>query len=72
MLAREAVALAEKTDFMNHKGDALVDFATVLSQAGHLEDARTALAQGLRLYEQKGNTVAVGKAQAKLAELAPI
>jgi tetratricopeptide (TPR) repeat protein len=70
--ARESVALAEKTDFLNHKGDALVDFAMVLSQAGHLDDARTALAQGLRLYQQKGNTVAVGKAQAQLAELVPI
>jgi tetratricopeptide (TPR) repeat protein len=70
-LARESVALAEKTDFINHKGDALVDFAMVLGQAGLPDDARTALAQGLRLYQQKGNTVAVGKARATLAELAP-
>jgi class 3 adenylate cyclase len=69
--ARQAVALAERTDFINHRGDALVHFATVLSQAGDLENARAALADGLRLYEQKGNTVAAGKARAKLAELAP-
>jgi class 3 adenylate cyclase/DNA-binding winged helix-turn-helix (wHTH) protein len=71
-LARQSVALAERTDFINHKGDALVDFAIVLAQAGRLQHARTALAEGLRLYQQKGNTVAAGKAPAELAELAPI
>ena len=53
-IAREAVALAERTDFINDRADALVDFAIVLRQAGHLDDARAALAEGLRLYEQKG------------------
>jgi predicted ATPase/class 3 adenylate cyclase/DNA-binding winged helix-turn-helix (wHTH) protein len=71
-LGRESVALAERTDFINHRGDALVDFAIVLRQAGRLDDARAALAEGLRLYQQKGNTVAAGKARAELAELAPI
>jgi predicted ATPase/class 3 adenylate cyclase/DNA-binding winged helix-turn-helix (wHTH) protein len=71
-LAREAVALAERTDFINHKGDALVDFAIVLRHGGRLEHARAALADGLSLYQQKGNTVAAGKARAELAELAPI
>jgi tetratricopeptide (TPR) repeat protein len=71
-LARQSVALAEGTDFVNHKGDALVDFAIVLRQAGHLEQARAALAEGLRLYKQKGNMVAAGNAQVRLAELARI
>ena len=71
-LARQAVALAERTDFINHRADALVDFAIVLGQAGRLDDARAALDEGLRLYEQKGNTVAAGKARSELAELAPI
>jgi predicted ATPase/class 3 adenylate cyclase/DNA-binding winged helix-turn-helix (wHTH) protein len=71
-LAREAVARAHRTDFINHKGDALVDFAVVLSRAGHLEHARAAFAEALRLYQQKGNTVRAGKAQAELAELARI
>jgi tetratricopeptide (TPR) repeat protein len=71
-LARESVALADRTDFINHRGDALVDFAIVLRQAGQVDQARAALAEGLRLYQQKGNTVAAGKARAELAELAPI
>ena len=71
-LARQSVALAERTDFINHRGDALVVFAMVLRQAGHVEGARAALAEGLHLYQQKGNTVAAGKAQAELAGLALI
>jgi class 3 adenylate cyclase/DNA-binding winged helix-turn-helix (wHTH) protein len=72
LVAREAVALAQRTDFINHKGDALVDFAIVMRQAGHPEQARAALADGLRLYQQKGNIAAAGKARAELAALAPI
>ena len=67
-----ASSLAERTDFINHRGDALVDFAIVLRQAGHDEQARAALADGLRLYGQKGNVAAAGKARAELAGLAPI
>jgi tetratricopeptide (TPR) repeat protein len=71
-LARQSVALAERTDFINHRGDALFDFAIVLRLAGRPNQSRAALTEGLRLYEQKGNTVAVGKARAELAELARI
>jgi class 3 adenylate cyclase/DNA-binding winged helix-turn-helix (wHTH) protein len=71
-IARQAVALAERTDFINHRGDALVDFAIVMKRAGNVEQARAALSEGLRLYQQKGNTVAVGRAKAQVAELAPI
>ena len=71
-LARQAVELAERTDFISHKGDALVDFAVVIRRAGHLQQARAALEDALRLYQQKGNTVAAGKAQVDLAALAPI
>jgi predicted ATPase/class 3 adenylate cyclase len=71
-VAREAVALAERTDFINHRGDALVDFAIVLRQAGHDEQARAALADGLRLYREKGNFAAAGKTPEDLARLAPI
>jgi tetratricopeptide (TPR) repeat protein len=71
-LAREAVSLAERTDFINHRGDALVDFAIVLGKAGQPEQAREALADGLRLYQRKGNIAAVGKARAEVATLASI
>jgi class 3 adenylate cyclase/DNA-binding winged helix-turn-helix (wHTH) protein len=68
-LAREAVELAERTDFVNDRGDAMLDLAIVLRQAGRLEDARAAFAEGLRLYERKGNVVAAGRVRAELAEL---
>jgi predicted ATPase/class 3 adenylate cyclase len=71
-LAREAVALAERSDFINDRADALVDLAIVYTQAGRLGDARAALAGGLRLYERKGNAVAAGRARVDLAELAPV
>jgi predicted ATPase/class 3 adenylate cyclase/DNA-binding winged helix-turn-helix (wHTH) protein len=68
-LAREAVALAETSDFVNDRGDAFVDLAIVHRQAGQLDQARAALAEGLRRYEQKGNAVAAGRARADLAAL---
>jgi predicted ATPase/class 3 adenylate cyclase/DNA-binding SARP family transcriptional activator len=69
-LAREAVELAAKTDFVNHKGDALIDYAIVLREAGRTEQARAAFAEGLGLYQKKGNVVAAEKARAHLAGLA--
>ena len=71
-LAREAVALAETSDFINDRGDALVDLAVVQREAGQLDQARAALAEGLRRYEQKGNAVAAARARADLAALDPV
>jgi tetratricopeptide (TPR) repeat protein len=68
-LARDAVALAETSDFVNDRGDAFVDLASVHRQAGQLNQARAALAEGLRRYEQKGNVVSAGRARADLAVL---
>jgi predicted ATPase len=71
-LAREAVALAERSDFVNDRGDALVDLAIVHRRAGSLDRARAALTEGLGLYERKGNVVAAGRARAELAGLAGV
>jgi class 3 adenylate cyclase/DNA-binding winged helix-turn-helix (wHTH) protein len=71
-LAGDAVALAERSDFVNDRADALVELAIVHRRAAQLEQAREALAEGLRLYEQKGNVVAAGRAEAELAELAGV
>jgi predicted ATPase len=71
-LAGEAVALAERSDFVNDRADALVDLAIVHREAGHLDHAKAALADGLRLYERKGNTVAAGRVRAGLAELSAV
>ena len=60
-LAREAVKVGELTDFMNTRADALIDLAQILQRAGQVDEANAVVAEGLALYEQKGNTVAAGK-----------
>jgi len=71
-LAREAVALAERTDFPSDRGDALLDLAEVLRASARLEEAGAALRRALSLYERKGNLVGAKKARSLLAELAPV
>jgi tetratricopeptide (TPR) repeat protein len=65
--AREAVALADTTDFLELRGDCRVALAEVLLLAGRNEDAAEALEEALRLYEQKGNVVSGEKVRALLA-----
>ena len=72
MLARDAVALAETSDFVSDRGDALFDLGLVLTQAGRDGDARTAFTEALGLYERKENIVAAGRARAELAGLARV
>jgi ATP/maltotriose-dependent transcriptional regulator MalT len=67
-LAREAVSLAEQTDYLVFRADAFLDLAEVLRLAGRLNEAEGALCEALRLHEQKGNVVAAAKARASLAE----
>ena len=69
-LARQAVAIVERTDWLNAHGDALVDLAEVLGLAGLPHEATPVVEEALRLYEQKGNVVSAGKSRAVLEELA--
>jgi class 3 adenylate cyclase/tetratricopeptide (TPR) repeat protein len=68
-LAREAVAIVEQTDWLNTRGDALLDLAEVLELAERPDEAAPLLAEALHLYQQKGNIVAAEKAEQLLAEL---
>jgi class 3 adenylate cyclase/tetratricopeptide (TPR) repeat protein len=68
-LAREAVAISEKTDQLVVQGDVYVDLAVVLSLAGRLEEAAAALRQALGCYKRKGNLVSAQRAETRLAEL---
>ncbi len=68
-LARQAVDLAKQTDFLNLKGDALLDLAHILHRAGRLELARARGAEALRCYQQKGNSVAAARAGSLLTRL---
>ena len=71
-LAREAVTLAARTDFLNHRAEAVIDFADILRTAGRLGEARAALSEGLGLYEQKGNIVAARNARSQFGDLAEV
>ena len=68
-LAREAVALAEQTDFLELQGDCLLALADVLRFADRDRDATEALEQALVLYERKGNVVLAERARALLANV---
>jgi tetratricopeptide (TPR) repeat protein len=68
-LAREAVALAERTDFVVYRGDALVDLAHILRDSGRTKAAADAAAAGLRLHELKGNLVTAAKIRSDLGVL---
>ena len=66
VLAREAVMLAQESDFLPAHADALADLAEVLRLAGREAPARAALEDAIVLYEQKGNLLAIGRARASL------
>jgi hypothetical protein len=70
-LAREAVQLAEVTDMLNLRADALLDLAEVAGLAGRAEEAAAAAAGGLPLYERKGNQVAAAAVRARLGQAPP-
>ena len=68
-LAREAVAITERTDALNGQGDALTDLAEVLHAAGRDDEARAALTQALDRYERKLNLAQAAQTRDRLAEL---
>jgi tetratricopeptide (TPR) repeat protein len=71
-LAREAVSLAEETDWLNLRGDAQIALAAVLIAGGKDEEGRAAALEAARLYGEKGNVVAAGRAQAAAVVMAPL
>jgi class 3 adenylate cyclase len=62
--ARAAVAIAEATDDINLRADALVVLAGVLRIAHRLDEVAPAIEDALRLYDEKGNVVSAGRARA--------
>jgi tetratricopeptide (TPR) repeat protein len=68
-LAREAVLLAEATDFVNQRADALMDLSQVLEAFCRRDEADAAASEALRLYELKGNTVAAAATRLRLTKL---
>jgi tetratricopeptide (TPR) repeat protein len=64
-LAREAVAIAMRTDFLSLHGDALLNLADTLELAGRQAESRAAAAEALALYERKENVVGAARACAR-------
>jgi class 3 adenylate cyclase/tetratricopeptide (TPR) repeat protein len=63
-LAHEAVVLADRTDALNLRADALVNLAEALRLVGDLDKSSEALQRAVDLYEQKGNLVAKSRVAA--------
>jgi ATP/maltotriose-dependent transcriptional regulator MalT len=68
-IAREAIAYAERSDFLTAHGDALMDFADVLVVAERGAEAVPCVQTAVELYERKVNVVAAANARALLLEL---
>jgi class 3 adenylate cyclase/tetratricopeptide (TPR) repeat protein len=62
-MSAEAVRLAKRTDWLSEHADALVAHAEVLQAAGKPQAANAALREAVALYERKGNTIGVQRAQ---------
>ena len=68
-LAREAIQLAEGTDFLDLRGDLANALAEVLHSGGKDDAALLAAHEALGLYQQKGNVVSAEKTRNFLGEI---
>ena len=62
--AREAVAIAERSDLLNTQADALLDLAEVLALAGRGDEAKAAAGEAAERFERKGNLPSLARARA--------
>ena len=69
-LAREAVEIIDRTDFLIDRADARANLGEVLLLADRVDDAVPVLAQAFELHEAKGNVVAAASARELLDSLA--
>jgi hypothetical protein len=68
-LARESVALADETDFLDLRWHTRMGLAEVLGTAGGGTHARAVLLEAREIAERKGNVVAAQRAASRLEEL---
>jgi hypothetical protein len=61
LLARESLAIAQTTDYLNGQADAHADLAEVLRLGGNVSEAVAQLEQALGCYAAKGNLVMAGR-----------
>jgi class 3 adenylate cyclase/tetratricopeptide (TPR) repeat protein len=68
-LAREAIAIVERTDALTQQGDAFRDLAEVLLAAGRAAEAAEAFEEALSRYKRKKNLAMVAQVQPRLEAL---
>ncbi|MDP9255239.1 MAG: AAA family ATPase [Actinomycetota bacterium] len=68
-LARKAIELAERSDYINAHARAIEDLAEVLRLAGRSQEAVVELDRATGLHEQKGNVVSAAKTRALREQL---
>jgi tetratricopeptide (TPR) repeat protein len=68
-LAREAVGMAERTDWLNLHAEVVMDLAEVLQTVGKPRDGTEAARRALELWQQEGNLVSAAKAQSRVQAL---
>jgi hypothetical protein len=68
-LAREALAIAEASDFVNERADALIDLSHVLEESRRCDEAVAAASRAVHLYEVKGNLVAAAATRLRIGKL---
>ncbi len=71
LLAREAVELMDRTDYLVNRGDARISLAYVLRKAGRPIEAAEAAREALDLYERKGDIADARTTRALLAQIRP-
>ena len=68
-LAREATALAARTDYLHYHAQAVADLAEILRLSGQSKEPVAVAKEAIRLYEEKGNVVAARTLRDILAAL---
>jgi class 3 adenylate cyclase/tetratricopeptide (TPR) repeat protein len=66
-LAREAVDIAERTDYLDLRAQVHADLSEVLHLAGRSDESALMLHKALHLHEQKGNLAAAAQLRGRLA-----
>lgn len=68
VLAREAVAIMERSDYLAYHADASVHLAHVLHAAGKADEAVAAARAAVELYDRKGATFVVERTRKLIAD----
>ena len=71
LLAREAVARANATEYVELRAEALEALADVLAATGRAEESASALVEAVQVFEAKGLRLFGDRASARLAMLQP-